>query len=423
MAAPSEHPAHDEDDDQDQEVFLDPNDVLEVIEGDGDAPIDEDDNEEWPGAEGGAEDESAEVEDTSIQHFAEHNQSVFAVAAHPSQPLVASGGEDDLGYIWNVMHGEQVVKLTGHTDSVSAVEWSFDGQMIATGGMDGRVRVWRRVGTADWDNWEFVTELQGPDEVKWLKWHPKGNVLLAGSNDATVWLWQLPSGNTMQVFAGHEGPVECGTFTADGKRVITGDSAGTLILWDPRSSTPVWKMNQHTSRFNLVDGITSIASNSTSTVAVVGGASGELRVVNLAKGEVVGVLEGHDKDQSVEAIEFVDWSKIAAGTQEIAVTGATDGKICIWDLVSMKLRATVKHDDAITSIHASPSSTGNGHHITTSSADKTLKTWDTRSGELLREHTGHRGPVLGSSVGAFEEYVYVISAGDDGVCFVFDGKI
>src|SRR6266404_481653 len=25
---------------------------------------------------------------------------------------------------------------------------------------------------------------------QWLRWHPKGPVLLAGSNDSTVWLWQ-----------------------------------------------------------------------------------------------------------------------------------------------------------------------------------------------------------------------------------------
>ena len=70
-----------------------------------------------------------------------------------------------MGYIWNVMEGEEVAKLTGHTDSVSSIEWSFDGEMVSTGGMDGRVRIWRRVGKTDWKTWEFLTELQGPDEV------------------------------------------------------------------------------------------------------------------------------------------------------------------------------------------------------------------------------------------------------------------
>lgn len=25
---------------------------------------------------------------------------------------------------------------------------------------------------------------------KWLDWHPKGNILLAGANDSTIWMWQ-----------------------------------------------------------------------------------------------------------------------------------------------------------------------------------------------------------------------------------------
>lgn len=166
----------------------------------------------------------------------------------------------------------------------------------------------------------------------------------------------------MQVFAGHEGPVQVGTFTADGKRppgfcgqaipltdtkgkrIITGDAAGTLIFWDPRSPTPVWKMTPLTARFGMHEGITALSSNSTSTVAVVGGATGEVRIVNLAKGDVIGVLEGHKEGESVEAVEFVDWSNVGGGVGAgIVATGATDGKVCIWDLGSMKLRYTLEH--------------------------------------------------------------------------------
>ena len=63
------------------------------------------------------------------------------------------------------------IKLTGHTDSVISAGWSFDGEMVATGGMDGRVRVWRRVkssgqGIDAWKNWEFLTSLETTSEVQ-----------------------------------------------------------------------------------------------------------------------------------------------------------------------------------------------------------------------------------------------------------------
>jgi len=43
--------------------------------------------------------------------------------------------------------------------------------MVSTGGMDGRVRVWRRVkrdstgGVEDWKNWEFLTTLETGSEI------------------------------------------------------------------------------------------------------------------------------------------------------------------------------------------------------------------------------------------------------------------
>ena len=133
---------------------------------DGDQPMEEDD-ELGPMEEQGFNPLEDEIvyEDNSAQHFPNHQGSVFCVATHPSTTLAATGGEDDLGYIWDFVSGEEVVKLTGHTDSVTSVAWSSDGEMVSTGGMDGKVRIWRRVGKENWKTWEFLTELQGPDEV------------------------------------------------------------------------------------------------------------------------------------------------------------------------------------------------------------------------------------------------------------------
>jgi len=147
---------------------------------------------------------------------------------------------------------------------------------------------------------------------------------------------------------------------------------------------------------------------------VVGGATGGVRVVSLSKGEIVGTLGGHTEGESIEAVHFLDLTGSDSGPG-VAATGATDGKICIWDLSTMRLRTTLNHEDAITCLLSPPSP--KTHLLISASADKTLRTWDARSGVLLREHKGHHGVVLGAALGL--SGTVIVSAGDDGACLVF----
>ena len=71
--------------------------------------------------------------------------------------------------------------------------------------------------------------------------------------------------------------------------------------------------------------------------------------------------------------------------------------------------------DAITTLIAHPSP--KNHLITSASMDKTLRTWDARTGKLVKEHKGHHGPILSAAIGLGGSVV--VSAGDDGVCLVF----
>lgn len=166
-----------------QEIFLDDDDIAELqgaMDEDGDVPMDDDDNVEevteapegdegQEGAEQGDEMDEA-ISDQALRHFTAHERAVFSISAHPICPvLVVTGGEDDNGFLWRTDTGEEIAKLTGHTDSVVTTGWSSDGEMVATGGMDGLVRVWRRVKAApgqwEWSRWEFLTVLEGMDEV------------------------------------------------------------------------------------------------------------------------------------------------------------------------------------------------------------------------------------------------------------------
>lgn len=54
---------------------------------------------------------------------------------------------------------------------------------------------------------ELVRTLEGPSEsIVWIQWHPRGDVIIAGSDDNLIWMWNAKTNakndknaNTMQV--------------------------------------------------------------------------------------------------------------------------------------------------------------------------------------------------------------------------------
>jgi ribosome assembly protein SQT1 len=134
---------------------------------------------------------------------------------------LSEGGGDDVGYIWRydplaesseTASIQSYLMLSGHTDTVTNVGFNFDGTLAFTGSYDGTIRIYN-VGSG-----EMIQVLEGPEDVEWASWHPKGNAIVAGSKDGTVWLWLAHEGRCLQVFAGHEGGVTCGGITSDGKQ-------------------------------------------------------------------------------------------------------------------------------------------------------------------------------------------------------------
>ena len=105
-------------------------------------------------------------------------------------------------------------------------------------------------------------------------------------------------------------------------------------------------------------------------------------------------------------------------------TSARRVYVRLWSirLVSLDYASTASDQclqDAITSVIAHPAP--KTHLIVTTSADKTLRTWDARTGALVKEHTGHHAPILGASLGL--QGSVIVSAGDDGVCLVFTTEV
>jgi WD40 repeat protein len=151
-----------------------------------------------------AEEAEGEAIDDCYFTFEKHTDSVCCVAVHPFDIcLIATGGCDDIAYLWhfpspNSNSSEEVWfhQFSGHTDTVTSVGFNFNGKLLLTGSYDGTVMIW------DIGSKERLQLLEGPEDIEWATWHTKGNAVLAGSKDGTVWLWLSHNGQCLQVFAG-----------------------------------------------------------------------------------------------------------------------------------------------------------------------------------------------------------------------------
>jgi WD40 repeat protein len=88
----------------------------------------------------------------------------------------------------------------------------------------------------------MVFDLLSGDTLRALEGHtgdvhvieasPDGSLAVSGSADRTAASWHLPTGRRLGVFQGHTGMVTALTITQDGSRLVTGSSDATLRVWE-----------------------------------------------------------------------------------------------------------------------------------------------------------------------------------------------
>lgn len=111
-----------------------------------------------------------------------------------SKTLVAAG--TDIVFL-SIPEGEQQAKLKGHRGGTTCIAFSADGEMLASGGMDGVVRVGHLASK------KLVCQLQHPAPVRALGFSPDDELIatISWENDdqpRSVSLWRVAGGEQMQ---------------------------------------------------------------------------------------------------------------------------------------------------------------------------------------------------------------------------------
>jgi WD40 repeat protein len=176
---------------------------------------------------------------------------IRSAAWSPDGSQVATGLFNGDILIWDFQSGEQIHRLIHDNNGymTNYVEWSPDGSKIAGATDASNAHVW------DARTWEPLYSLQHepPTFVCTSAWSPDGTRLLTtagndeqGAKDNTARIWDTSTGKELLVFNGHTQSVWPGSWSPDGKRVVTGSNDDTVRIWDSSTgdelltiSTPV----------------------------------------------------------------------------------------------------------------------------------------------------------------------------------------
>lgn len=142
--------------------------------------------------------------------------------------------------VWDATTGQRRSTLAGHTRYATAVAWHPDGSMFVS--VSGNVRV-SPAEPGELIFWEAGT---GQPKATFrppvgcimdLAYHPSGSVLALGSTDGNVYLLDPATGQVRRELTGHQHPVTRVAYSRDGRWLVSGDTAGTVRVWNTTTAT------------------------------------------------------------------------------------------------------------------------------------------------------------------------------------------
>jgi WD40 repeat protein len=156
---------------------------------------------------------------------------VYAVAWSPDGARIAVAANRAV-HIFDAQTRQRERVLFDSSDLVTfghvatCIAFSPDSTRIAAGFSHGRAHLW-----------DVVTgnELQiftgHGDDITDIAYAPGGDRILTGSHDQSARLWNAATGDLLRTFAGHTGAVFDVAFSPDGQYILTASEDATAFLW------------------------------------------------------------------------------------------------------------------------------------------------------------------------------------------------
>lgn len=199
--------------------------------------------------------------------------------------------------------------------------------------------------------------------------HPAFPVLITGSYDRTVRVWNMDTGVQLHCLKGHTRAVRALQF--DEVKLITGSMDHTLKVWDWRRGKCIRTLTGHT------EGV--VCLNFDSNVLASGSVDSTIKVWNLRTGSAF-TLRGH-----------TDWVNAVQLWDSTASNGAASPSTSLFDVSGSASPAHPPPNGALPSSRCPEMDPGK--MLFSASDDGTIRLWDLNSRECVKQFTGHVGQV------------------------------
>ncbi|ORX58265.1 WD40 repeat-like protein [Hesseltinella vesiculosa] len=178
---------------------------------------------------------------------------------------VVSASADRTVKIWNPYSedDQQAHTIGWHADYVKCLAYASQAGWVASGGLDKRICIWDlekreavlslQVGSMNMNNdasaGDAVGASHGPpskSSIYAMAVNPTGSLLVTGSPEKVVRVWDPKSGKRISKLTGHTDNIRALLISHDGQYVISGSSDSTIKLWSVKAQRCITTYETHT---------------------------------------------------------------------------------------------------------------------------------------------------------------------------------
>ncbi len=303
------------------------------------------------------------------QIFVGHTDAVTSVAISPDGQTLLTASWDGSARLWDVQTGKEL-RLLGAYLAIQGAVFSPDGRFFVSWGSGPIVRLW------DMETGNVTREFYGhTDVVTSVAFSPDGRTLLSSSRDGTVRLWDIETSWVLQTFTGHTNVVNSVSYSPDGRYALSGSSDTTVRLWDIETGAEIRRFEGHT---NIVQ---SVAFSPDGAWVLSGSNDTTARLWQTANGQEIQRLEGHTS--AVNGVAF-------SPDGRLVLTGSDDATARLWDSTTGSLLNTLNGDSEwIKCVAFSPT----GDFVATGGRDNTARIWSLEPRSPFPIFQGHTGAI------------------------------